>query len=308
MDVNQIIGELSRNRGYFPLEVLLEVHQQKETFIPLFIKEIEAITSDQNHPVYQESEVGAYFLHIYALYFLSYWRVTDAYPVVMRFLSEASVDHDLILGDVATEGVQSIIFSLYNGDIDSIHQLINNDAIDQYMRSSVMGVFKELFIENKISQSQFKEILTHYFEKYLHDEADQAEDGYFLTSVVLEMGEVGFKEKLPEIKTAFDQGLIDELDVDFDWIAEDMEANSLDAPDEIDCYGYIGKPEEVLEGWACFNEPEEDYDSFDYDDTEWSDLDSTPTSMQMPYVAPDKVGRNDPCPCGSQKKYKKCCL
>jgi hypothetical protein len=26
-----------------------------------------------------------------------------------------------------------------------------------------------------------------------------------------------------------------------------------------------------------------------------------------PYVAPEKVGRNDPCPCGSGKKYKKCC-
>ncbi len=26
-----------------------------------------------------------------------------------------------------------------------------------------------------------------------------------------------------------------------------------------------------------------------------------------PYVRPDKVGRNDPCPCGSGKKYKKCC-
>ena len=24
-------------------------------------------------------------------------------------------------------------------------------------------------------------------------------------------------------------------------------------------------------------------------------------------VAEDKVGRNDPCPCGSGKKYKKCC-
>jgi hypothetical protein len=26
-----------------------------------------------------------------------------------------------------------------------------------------------------------------------------------------------------------------------------------------------------------------------------------------PYVAPLKIGRNDPCPCGSGKKYKKCC-
>ena len=27
----------------------------------------------------------------------------------------------------------------------------------------------------------------------------------------------------------------------------------------------------------------------------------------MPFVAPPKVGRNDPCPCGSGKKYKHCC-
>ena len=26
-----------------------------------------------------------------------------------------------------------------------------------------------------------------------------------------------------------------------------------------------------------------------------------------PYRAPRKVGRNEPCPCGSGKKYKKCC-
>ena len=27
-----------------------------------------------------------------------------------------------------------------------------------------------------------------------------------------------------------------------------------------------------------------------------------------PVVAEPKVGRNDPCPCGSGKKYKKCCM
>ena len=26
-----------------------------------------------------------------------------------------------------------------------------------------------------------------------------------------------------------------------------------------------------------------------------------------PVTKKDKVGRNDPCPCGSGKKYKKCC-
>jgi hypothetical protein len=37
--------------------------------------------------------------------------------------------------------------------------------------------------------------------------------------------------------------------------------------------------------------------------------DDTPDDFMIPYVRETpKVGRNDPCPCGSGKKYKKCCL
>ncbi len=33
-----------------------------------------------------------------------------------------------------------------------------------------------------------------------------------------------------------------------------------------------------------------------------------PTEVQQPIRNEAKVGRNDPCPCGSGKKYKQCCL
>lgn len=32
-----------------------------------------------------------------------------------------------------------------------------------------------------------------------------------------------------------------------------------------------------------------------------------PTTKTQPIINAEKVGRNDPCPCGSGKKYKKCC-
>jgi len=31
------------------------------------------------------------------------------------------------------------------------------------------------------------------------------------------------------------------------------------------------------------------------------------STTKQPIITGDKVGRNDPCPCGSGKKYKKCC-
>jgi len=39
-----------------------------------------------------------------------------------------------------------------------------------------------------------------------------------------------------------------------------------------------------------------------------SDASQTPVEQAAPYHREDKVGRNEPCPCGSGKKYKKCCL
>ncbi|AXY34268.1 MULTISPECIES: YecA family protein [Yersinia] len=34
----------------------------------------------------------------------------------------------------------------------------------------------------------------------------------------------------------------------------------------------------------------------------------TPLPSPVPYAAPPKTGRNDPCSCGSGKKFKQCCL
>jgi len=42
----------------------------------------------------------------------------------------------------------------------------------------------------------------------------------------------------------------------------------------------------------------------------WSNNGHTPNELyqqMMPQVGKKKIGRNDPCPCGSGKKYKKCC-
>ncbi|MBO4335982.1 MAG: SEC-C domain-containing protein, partial [Desulfovibrio sp.] len=35
--------------------------------------------------------------------------------------------------------------------------------------------------------------------------------------------------------------------------------------------------------------------------------DTAEPAAQKPYRAKPQIGRNDPCPCGSGKKYKKCC-
>ena len=38
-----------------------------------------------------------------------------------------------------------------------------------------------------------------------------------------------------------------------------------------------------------------------------TNMDSTSSSINKTVRGVKKIGRNDPCPCGSGKKYKKCC-
>lgn len=45
----------------------------------------------------------------------------------------------------------------------------------------------------------------------------------------------------------------------------------------------------------------------EYDERTIDDGDRRAPEVVRPIVAPPKVGRNDPCPCGSGKKFKKCC-
>lgn len=62
---------------------------------------------------------------------------------------------------------------------------------------------------------------------------------------------------------------------------------------------------------------EEDFDDDEYDDNEMDSFypevpaelsDRVPAPPRMIVNREPKIGRNDPCPCGSGKKYKKCCL
>ncbi len=71
--------------------------------------------------------------------------------------------------------------------------------------------------------------------------------------------------------------------------------------------------EGVVEFIAFYDDPDGDEVEhherafFRREEGEWIFVDGVP-ARQDPYVREEpKIGRNDPCPCGSGKKYKKCC-
>src|SRR5690606_1615207 len=85
-----------------------------------------------------------------------------------------------------------------------------------------------------------------------------------------------------------------------------------------DLYPDIDTPLCLTRG-TTWREEYADAEEYFYDDESFEDIDSDleipdyfqhegGLKPQQPIIKENKTGRNDPCPCGSGKKYKKCCL
>lgn len=116
---------------------------------------------------------------------------------------------------------------------------------------------------------------------------------------------LGATQYWPAIEQWHRDGLIDpDLD-DIDNIRFTIFAGADARLDRMHKPRYIRDTAAEMSWWACFTE-----ESF-ADDLSGCDDDSNNRHgdpLALPFVREQpKVGRNDPCPCGSGKKFKKCC-
>ena len=95
---------------------------------------------------------------------------------------------------------------------------------------------------------------------------------------------------------ALDKEFIDKLPDDFDIDDDFGILNDFEIDDDSDDSNILRIPNN-------FGTPD-NFDMPETFDSDWLDK----AIAKQPYVRPQpKIGRNDPCPCGSGKKYKKCC-
>ncbi len=71
--------------------------------------------------------------------------------------------------------------------------------------------------------------------------------------------------------------------------------------------GEFGRAFDDMNDSDSDEDEDEDEDENDYDDDDFDSFEP-PFPPQTIVNRQPKIGRNDPCPCGSGKKYKKCCL
>jgi uncharacterized protein YecA (UPF0149 family) len=167
-------------------------------------------------------------------------------------------------------------------------QLLDTEA-DTYTRSGAGESLQEM----AEAHPELRGAIVPILEQALTIET---EDDALAAFLVCNLLDIKAKESLPIIEKAFEEERVDETIVQMADVEEHF-----DLP-------------RVTPSKRVFFTEEGDDIALPID--EWHEArrqagmvaeeDEEEEEVAVPYVAPPKVGRNDPCPCGSGKKYKRC--
>lgn len=137
--------------------------------------------------------------------------------------------------------------------------------------------------------------------EYLQTETDNLVDSDLIGFIICDVMEAYFPGLMPLINKLYDAGYVsddipgtkEEVNKDF----KKIELNKWKYP----ILSIYEQYDEIVNKWYSFDEEEVDEDEMHME----SLMVNTPDTSN--FQGTTKVGRNDPCPCGSGKKYKKCC-
>lgn len=225
----------------------------------------------------------------------------QAFQPLLRLLRRPAWEVDGLLGDVVTESLAQIVAGVFDGDAEALFAAIADRSIDEYARDSLWGAATFLTREGRIDRDPMQGFIARFYEERLAADEDYAWIGW-LEAIAL----LGLRDLAPLVHAAWREGRVppgglEPLDFEQDLAATER------APGDTGRFvgaglGYIEDVYEALLRWGSSDDDAAEAE----DDAFWDDpsLDAA-----EPAVNPWRhVGRNDPCPCGSGKKAKKCCL
>jgi len=238
------------------------------------------------------------------IYILGGARDKESFQPLLRLLRNPDV-YDL-LGDAITEGLSQIVAGVFDGNVDALFGLIVDRSVDQFVREQVLDASTFLTWKGIIVRDRMRDVLQRFYQERLAEEDDQAWAGWMKSIALL-----GLRDMAPMVHRALEEGWAPDWVIsrgNFDEMLADAELRPDDAARlEEFRIGYIEDVLVALE-WSDVLDPDEDSETFGEDVFSRGDRD-IPWTPTEPVRNPWRhVGRNDPCPCGSGKKAKKCCL
>ncbi len=256
-------------------------------------------------------------------------EVKATHGALVRLFSGDEDQQARLWGDLVTGEAKVLLADTYAGDPQPLEALATNPAVSVWCRSAAVQALAILTSRKQMPLAELTAIYTRLRDGILREASEtkpRADEEFnptelmatsLLMAASLDLEEPSLKAVLWPLVEAdlCDESVCGLKEIEEGFAGKRPPIAGWDRPLGIDLW-------EQVKTWAFFNEvegrpvetDEDDDDELDdlLDDDELPDglawarpVDSEPP--QTVVRTTPKVGRNDPCPCGSGKKFKKCC-
>lgn len=214
-------------------------------------------------------------LVLYAIYLLAQFRDTIAYEKIINLIELVDIEDDECpLTEAFMRDGHRLLASLYNGDLESLFDMMENPYGAFLARHTALRVLCLLCHLQKIDRTEFVQKVLSQIEIL-----EAEENSSLLALLVLEMLYLRLYEVFDRIGICFKK---DAVDLEIVSLEQFEDAVAQGQPMYEDCH-LINDIFEEVQSWPVYEEVEQ-------------------------RVVLASIGRNDPCSCGSGKKFKKCCM
>ena len=288
----QVLATIQDNTDYtFPRQELAYLIAHPEESTPVLLQLLEDIIENFDAYYANDDFVG----HFYAFYLLAQFRETRACPLITQFFMQYGDRAEAMCGDFVTEDLDRVLASVFDGDLTFIKQLIETTTINIWVRGAAINSLTILAVQGILSD----EVVVAYFRELFADKLER-DNVEAWDTLVVEAVRVYPEALQEEVRQAFDNDLVDEFMIELSTLDEELAVPQETRRSRLhqnNRYTLITDTIAELEWWAAFQNPAPPSRLS-------SSLGQTTSNLSAPQP---KIGRNDPCHCGSGKKYKKCC-
>jgi hypothetical protein len=285
--------------GPLPREALEAAGQSRDEMLPVFLDYISRL---QSSGINDLEGMDAF---IFMFFLLAEWRETRAYRPLAKLLRRDPEFLDALLGDSITEASARVMAGVFDGDLQPLIDILLDDAAEGFLRGEMFNTLAIVALENPDLRPQITQFLVDFFD--LTGTVTGEEVWWAWAECIAALG---LANMATAVRAVFDSGLITPDHSRIEDFTKRLQA-TLDAgrPDwftSLSTNTLITDTIAELEPWYCFT-PEYLAKKAE---GRLNVLSSLMPRSGDPFnsVITGKAGRNDPCPCGSGKKFKKCCL
>ena len=297
MSPNEIFTTLAVSEG-FPREALVAAGERRDEMVPLFLDQIERLRN-ADADTSSEADVSA-FLFVY--YLLGEWRDSRSYRPLAALLRQDPDYLELLLGDAITEGTKRVIAGVFDGDLQPILDAIEDPAADQFVRCEMIDALVIIARQHPETRPDVED----YLERFFASEFEKPE--ILWGSWAFAIADLGLAHLEPQVRDAFEKEWVSPEEADFEFFQAELRKS---VEGDRSSWFHRGRKSQLIDSaidelarWHCFSEA-----FLKARAKERASGSTLPLFLGETFEREDpKVGRNDPCPCGSGRKFKKCCL